>query len=324
MNIIFDGNFLAHKCFSVWQQYHQGEDIAEVISQPENQQVLVRKFVIDLCATLQRFSQIDCVVVVFDSRSWRYSLHDDYKYALTRTKDPWKDHFFTVLAEFESLLSRKGIITSRVQGAEGDDLMYLWSIYFDQVLDEQCCCITADSDMRQIITQNVSIFNNNSKNLRCFTHPVNEVFWHEYHRDDVVVQAVNPFEVVLYKAIMGDKNDNIPKLKKGFGEKGFERFIQHITPYDKPDNPEFIQLAQWIAGKFSDFIKIPEDELLGQIIFNLKMTWLNLSVYNETDYMTENGKSLLENMLEDIANKKDGYNYKLPYTLENIYGMLIK
>ena len=66
------------------------------------------------------------------------------------------------------------------------------------------------------------------------------------------------------------------------------------------------------------------EEVLGKVIFNLKMTWLNLSVYNEMDYLTENGKSLLENMLEDVKQNKDKYKYNKLYTLEDFYGSLIK
>ena len=54
------------------------------------------------------------------------------------------------------------------------------------------------------------------------------------------------------------------------------------------------------------------------------MTWLNLSVYNEQNFLYENGKSLLENMLDDVLRNKDKYKYNKPFTLENIYGDIIK
>ena len=66
------------------------------------------------------------------------------------------------------------------------------------------------------------------------------------------------------------------------------------------------------------------EEVLGQVLFNLKMTWLNLSVYNETDYPTESGASLLETMLDDINANKNNYKYNKAYTLEDFYGTLIK
>ena len=254
----------------------------------------------------------------------RYSLYDDYKYALTKVRDPFYKHFLTVLDMFESFLRKKGLIVSRVMGAEGDDLLYVWALYFGYCLDEELVIITGDSDIRQIMNKNVSLFNNNSKNLKMYCIPEKEVYWNEYLETDVQVIAAKPFEVLLYKVIIGDTSDNIPKLKTGFGPKAFDKFIEHITPYDEPKNIDLVPMAQWISSRFSDFVKMKEEDLLGQILFNLKMTWLNLSVYNNTDYQTKNGKSLLENMLDDVNNQKNNYSYNKKYTLEEFYGMTIK
>lgn len=324
MNILFDGNYLFHKTFNVFSTYYKGEDMSDILQDKEKQQVLLRKCIIDMCYALSKFKDVKRVAFVIDSSSWRYTLYDDYKYALTRVRDPFYKHFLTCLDMFEDLLRKKGIIVSRVMGAEGDDLLYVWSIYFGYILDENLVIITGDSDIRQIINKNVSLFNNNSKNLRMFCIPEKEDYWNEYLETDVQVVPVKPFEILLYKVIMGDTSDNIPKLKKGFGNKAFEKFISRISPYEEPKDIDLISMAQWIAGRFSDFSGMPYEEVLGKVLFNLKMTWLNLSVYNETDYITENGKSLLENMLDDVNNNKNNYKYNKAYTLEEFYGTLIK
>jgi 5'-3' exonuclease len=324
MNILFDGNYAFHKCFGVFSQYYKGQDMSDVLSDPEKQQVLLRKCIIDMCAVIKRFKEVKRVAFVIDSSSWRYSLYDDYKYALTRVRDPFYKHFLNVLYMFEDLLRNKGIIVSKVMGAEGDDLLYIWAIYFGYILDEDLVIITGDSDIRQIMNKNVSLFDNNSKNLKMYCIPEKEVFWNEYLDTDVQIIPAKPFEVLLYKVILGDTSDNIPKLKAGFGPKTFEKFIESITPYQEPINIDLIPMAQWISTRFSEFSKINEDELLGKIIFNLKMTWLNLSVYNNTDYQTENGKSLLENMLDDVNNQKEKYSYNKKYTLEEFYNLPIK
>ena len=90
------------------------------------------------------------------------------------------------------------------------------------------------------------------------------------------------------------------------------------------DNKTLLQQAEFISQKFVDFTKMKYEEVLGKVLFNLKMTWLNLSVYNEQNFLYENGKSLLENMLDDVLRNKDKYKYSKPFTLENIYGDIIK
>lgn len=324
MNILFDGNYLFHKTFNVFSTYYKGQDMSEVLQDKEKQQVLMRKCIIDMCFALSKFKDVKRVAFVIDSSSWRYSLYEDYKYALTRVRDPFYKHFLTCLDMFEALLRKKGIIVSRVKGAEGDDLLYVWSIYFGYILDENLVIITGDSDIRQIMNKNVALFNNNSKNLRMYCIPEKEAYWNEYLDTEVQVVPVKPFEILLYKVIMGDNSDNIPKLKKGFGDKAFEKFIDKISPYKEPKDIDLVTMAQWIAGRFSEFSGEKYEEVLGKVLFNLKMTWLNLSVYNETDYLTENGKSLLENMLDDINNNKNSYKYNKAYTLEDFYGTLIK
>lgn len=324
MNILFDGNYLYHRNFSVFSTYYKNEDIGTVLQDKEKQQVLLRKCIIDLCHTVRKFENVERVVFVIDSRSWRYGLYDNYKYALTRVREPYYKDFLAVLQQLEELLKSRGIIVSRVDGAEGDDLLYVWSIYFGYILDQETVIVTGDSDLRQIITKNVNLFNNNSKNLKLYCLQEKEVYWNEKMESDVQVHVTNPFEVLLYKVIMGDGSDNIIKLKKGFGDKAFEKFIKYITPYNEPKNIDIVPMAQWIACRFSDFTKMNEEQVLGQVLFNLKMTWLNLSVYNSMDYQTENGKSLLENMLDDVNNQKNKYSYNKPYTLEDFYNMIIK
>ncbi len=324
MNILFDGNYLYHRNFSIFSTYYKDEDIGAILQDKEKQQVLLRKCIIDLCHTVRKFENVERVVFVIDSRSWRYGLYDNYKYALTRVREPYYKDFLAVLQQLEELLKSRGIIVSRVDGAEGDDLLYVWSIYFGYILDQETVIVTGDSDLRQIITKNVNLFNNNSKNLKLYCLQEKEVYWNEKMESDVQVHVTNPFEVLLYKVIMGDGSDNIIKLKKGFGDKAFEKFIKYITPYNEPKNIDIVPMAQWIACRFSDFTKMNEEQVLGQVLFNLKMTWLNLSVYNRMDYQTENGKSLLENMLDDVNNQKNKYSYNKPYTLEDFYNMIIK
>ena len=325
MNILFDGNYLIHKCFHVFSKYYKNEDMSYVLSQPDKRQVLIRKCVIDMCFCVNKFTDVKRVAVVIDSSSWRYNFYANYKYSLIKVKDPWYKEFLLVIDEFEKLLRKKGIIVSRVQGAEGDDLLYVWSLYFGYCLDEKLVIITGDSDIRQIITRNVSLFNNNSERLTLYCDKSNEVYWNEYLDTNIMVVPVKPFEILLYKVIMGDSSDNIPKIKKGFGKVAFGKFIEYLNTCEQPDmNIGFVDMARWISMRFAEFTKQQEHDVFNAVYFNLQMVWLNLSVYNENNYESENGKSLLENMLDDVSKQKDQYSYNKSYSLEEFYGMIIK
>lgn len=324
MNIIFDGNFLFWRSFSIFSTYYKGQDMCEVLSDPEKQQVLIRKCVINFCSTLNKFKKVDKIIFVIDSRSWRYSLYDDYKYALTRVKEDYYKYFIEILNSFEKLLRKRGMIVSRVDGAEGDDLMYIWSLYLSYFNNEETIIITGDSDIRQLITDKVSLLNDNSKNFNFYCLNKSGNYWNDYFDNDVNIITVNPIEILLYKVVMGDTSDNIPKLKKGFGDKAFNKFLDSLDTKEISLSTELLDIANWITDRFCRFTREDDVEILGKVLFNLKMTWLNLSVYNSIDYITENGKSLLENMLDDLNEQKEKYSYNKSFTLEDFYGMLLK
>lgn len=328
MNILFDGNYLVHKCFSVWSTYYTDrtataeynqQQIVEALVSIDKQQVLVRKILIDAAAAINRFTDIHQVVFVFDSTSWRYRFYPDYKYALTRQPPLYQRQFIAVIDYVERFLRNRGFIVSRVLGAEGDDLMYIWSIYFSQVLEEDLVIVTGDSDIQQIVNRNVSVFCNNSKNLQLFCIPQHQVQWDTYLPTDIMVHSIIPLRCVVWKAVMGDSSDNIPKLKRRFGKVAFEKFFnQRFSRYDVVrDN--VVDMAQWIAGQFADYVHQSYEEVLGKTLFNLQMTWLNLAVYNEQNFLFENQKSLLENMLEDVNRNKDSYKYSDKFDLEHMY-----
>ena len=326
MNIIFDGNFAFHKTFSVFSTYYKGQDMGEVLRDKEKQQVLLRKCIIDMCQCVRLFDDVERVIVVIDSHSWRYNFYDDYKYALTRVRDDYYKEFLDCLDMFEALLRKRGLIVSRVDGAEGDDLMFTWSLYFGYVLNEEVVIITGDSDIRQIMNHNVSLYNNNSKNLKLYCVPEMESVWKIRGIEGAEVVPVRPFDVLLYKVVLGDKSDNIPQLKKGFGEKAFEKWLASLPKSDSFPSmeTELFPMAEWIAHKFCDFTREPYEEILGKVNFNLKMTWLSLSVYNDLDFVNASHQGLLEAMLADVERQKNTYKYNKDWTLESFYGMPIK
>lgn len=342
LNLLFDGNFLIHKAFGIWSLYYQDRKvspeenekrIAEALKDKEKRQVFMRKIIIDFCATVNRFNSDDIktVTVVLDSHSWRYLLYNDYKYALTRVSPDYYSDFCSMIDEVERLFRKKGVIVSRVDGAEGDDLLFAWNTYYANILGENLVIITGDSDIRQIIGSNTSVFNNNSKTLKFYCAKEKVDFWKEYFFDSDIlncIESVNSVEILLYKVIMGDTSDNIPKLKRGFGKVAFKKFLNYITPYSFNDFEEqdLLSLANFITNNFCIFTDCEnlKKEILEKVVFNLKMTWLSFSVYNFVKLKDYELSDLLNVMFDDIKKHRNDYSYNKKYTLEYFYGLTIK
>jgi 5'-3' exonuclease len=322
MILIFDGNYLYHRSFSIFSSYYKDVDLCEVLMQHEKQQVLIRKCVMDLCATVQRFADVEKVVVVIDNTSWRHNHHDNYKHSAVKPVHDYQALFVEILGLLEALLRKRGLIVSRVHEAEGDDLMYFWGFYYGEILEENTVIVSADADIRQLITKKVSVFNNNSKNLKMFCEKTNEDYWNDYFNEFIEIGVVNPKFITVGKAILGDAGDNIPKVKKGFGEKAFEKFYETL---DEKVLGTFMSaglkpFATYLAKNLSKTTDISFGEAFDAIKFNLEMAWLNVHVYRSI----WGDDTFIDRVLSSVENEKDSYSYNKAFTLEDFYGMLLK
>jgi 5'-3' exonuclease len=121
-------------------------------------QVYMRKLATDLAYQIRLFEGlIDNVVWTIDSRSWRKDFYPEAEYKGNRKPDKsinW-DNFSKVTDEFKDILIRKGVIISKVDGAEGDDLMYAWNA---ECLSHEKSVImfTGDRDLIQLVNKNQS------------------------------------------------------------------------------------------------------------------------------------------------------------------------
>jgi 5'-3' exonuclease len=337
MNILFDGNYLFHKSFHVFQTYYKTTEELIKALQGEGRQILIRKCIIDACAAINRFEKPERVVFVIDSHSWRYKIHDDYKYALTKVKAEYYPLFIEILFEFRDLLKKRGFIITQVEGAEGDDLLFMWSSYLDKIKEEESVIISADSDLSQLISDRVSLFNNNSKALRMYCDITQVKRWEENLTTDIPVSAVYKYKTMIYKAIRGDTSDNIPSVLKGFGDKSFEDYFDYLQRvYLFGDNPkiqgyipdEKIDVLAAFLAKTLSFHKCSDkksaEELQKQIQkkieSNLQLTYLGMAAYDKLKLT----RDLIVNMFETVSSNINAYNYNKEYSIEDIYNLKIK
>jgi hypothetical protein len=140
----------------------------------EDEARFIRKVATDLAFALRKFygSGVQRIIFCTDNKSWRKMIeieeNDGYKGHREQDESTvnW-DKFFEVYELFKEHIQKLGIIHSNIKGAEGDDLLYIWSRVLNKN-GENAIVITADKDMYQITkfnpTDNVFTiqYNNNS------------------------------------------------------------------------------------------------------------------------------------------------------------------
>ena len=121
---------------------------------------------------------------------WRNDIYDKYK--ATRSQKPtFNKNIFSIFNEYvNKKLEMKNIYSDRL---EGDDIVYLTHKYLKPKITSKIIIITNDNDFLQLIDRNVLVFNMQLKELKN----------RGYH--DAIVD-------LNFKAIYGDKSDNIPKI----------------------------------------------------------------------------------------------------------------
>ncbi len=230
------------------------------------------------------------LVFTCDSRSWRKDVEiEDGGYKSGRVKDENVDWsiFFELMQSFGHHLQKMGFIFSKVEGAEGDDLLLFWSMKFNQ-MGENCIIVTGDKDAHQLSRFNngvwTAVWNNNSKK-NVLTVPENwSDDWLNEKEEEVSVfnmgfaispekekiksfikkvdvQPIDSKSFLFKKILMGDKGDSVPSVweyKSGektyrFTEGKAETAYEHFLSTEWKDLPviDLIQNTEflnWISG----------------------------------------------------------------------------
>jgi hypothetical protein len=163
-----------------------------------------------------------------------------------------KQMFYNLLAEFGEVLTSVGIHMSKVQGAEGDDLLFKWAKYFNDK-GENCIIISGDYDMTQTVqgpeTPWTVVWSNKTSNNKMFTVPgwidaieepqKNTIFEFNVVHDQsnlsklirdsgASLQIMDVNHYVLHKILIGDDGDDVPSSwkMKTTNSKGEEKTIR--------------------------------------------------------------------------------------------------
>ena len=149
---VIDGNYFLFRTLYVLPRKSKK---SEMLGTDEDAIVFMRKLATDFAYQIRLFEGlIDKVVWTIDSRSWRKDFYPEAEYKGNRKQDTsinWAN-FSKVTEEFTQLLIKQGVIYSKTDGAEGDDLMYAWNTE-SLANDKSVIMFTGDKDLVQLVNK---------------------------------------------------------------------------------------------------------------------------------------------------------------------------
>jgi 5'-3' exonuclease len=152
--LIIDGNYFLFRTLYVLPRSKS----KSLLESNEEVQSFMSKLATDFSYQIRLLEGlIDKIVWTVDSRSWRKDFYPDSEYKGNRKQNNdinWQN-FSKVSEDFISIISNKGVIISKVNGAEGDDLMYAWNTEL-QSNEKSVIMITGDRDLVQLVGKSIN------------------------------------------------------------------------------------------------------------------------------------------------------------------------
>lgn len=278
INILIDGNYIFHKTFGIFGGYGP-KNPGEVLGSKGEQAMFVRKISTDLCASLRLLPTGGRLIFTTDSKSWRKDVEiEDGGYKSNRVKDENVDWtiFFELMQTFGKHLEKMGFVYSKVEGAEGDDLLYFWANHFAQQ-GENCIIISGDKDMHQLARWHgknwTLVWNNNSKN-NLVTVPIGWTSDWLNSKQEVsifdmgttlspdkdklkelvnksVTEELSPRDFIFVKMLTGDKGDAVPSVWEMEITPGK---INKVSPKKSEQVLESLRVSKWAGVEFQSLL----------------------------------------------------------------------
>ncbi len=182
----------------IYQVFHARGDMSGPQGQPIG---ATHGFLNDILTILDR-RKPDLLLCAFDppGKTFRHELYKPYK----EHRKAMPDDLRPQIADIQRFLKALAIPVLAVPGYEADDVLATVADQVEQ-LGGQCYLVTSDKDCRQLITDQVKVYNIRK----------NEVL----DADAVIEQwGIRPDQVVDLQAMWGDSTDNIPGIA-GVGQK---------------------------------------------------------------------------------------------------------
>lgn len=207
MNLIIDGNNMAHRAKYAFQQLaYQGKSTSVMYGVLRMTVSLIRKY------------KPTSIIMCWDDGvpGFRRRLVPGYKaHREKRDEDDseWLS-FMSQMGELRGILPYTGALQVRRTGIEADDLMAQAA----RMVIGKSIIVSGDKDMLQCVSDSVSVLKSGSSKDTLMTIG---------NFEDVI--GFPPFKYVLFKVLQGDSSDNIPGVP-GIGPKTAEKLVMNNTP----------------------------------------------------------------------------------------------
>ncbi len=192
--------------------------------------------------------QPQCIAIAFDRREPTFRHEADANYKADRQETP--EDFIPDLENLKELLTALNLTTVTAAGYEADDVLGTLAKKASET-GYQVKIVSGDRDLFQLVNTDKTV-----SVLYLERNAIKSSFgegYTEFNFGDVEAKlGIKPTQVVDYKALCGDKSDNIPGVR-GIGEKTAVKLLQEYGTLDNIyQNIEQIQGAlkqKLIAGK---------------------------------------------------------------------------
>lgn len=248
----------------------------------------------------------DKVVVFWDSNSSiRKSIYPQYK--ANRRQDMNEDKYQSYLnqqARVKEYLEEIFVRQVEMINNEADDLI---AYYCKVATNEEIIIFSADKDLTQLITENISIYS-----------PISKQYFK--NGDNIIINKVEipHYNVLLCKIFTGDKSDNIDGIE-GLGEKTLIKYFPQVQ--EKPCTiEELLDIARNIPQKkpiktLSNILTgKTKSTILGEEFYNTNKKIVDLS----NPLITDDGKTLVEQIYTDTIDPTNrGYKNLMRMMMED-------
>lgn len=273
----------------------------------------VTGFLRSVASAIRQHKPTRCIIV-FDGKGGsarRKSLYPNYKAnRAVKTKFNRYEEFASLQDEQQSMKQQFGrmieylqclpITTMAIDHIEADDaIAYIANEIYTEP-DNRVTIVSTDRDFLQLVNERITVWS-----------PVKKIMYTPaVMREEFGLDSKN---YLLYRALTGDKSDNIPGVN-GVGLKTMLKQFPLMTEHNEVSVESFVEYAETVDKKYKIHETVAQNK--EQIELNYKLMQLKNVDING------NAKMLIMNLVNDEINKMDILNFKRMFMEDKMYTVI--